>query len=641
MNYRMIITGLCLTVSGTLSAQSIYPGQHAGKMKKETIVPLQVKSFDLKDIRLLPGRFRENMMRDSAWMVSIDVNRLLHSFHTNAGVFAGREGGYMTVKKLGGWESLDCELRGHTAGHLLSAYGLMYAATGSEIFKLKGDSIVNGLAEVQEALGNGYLSAFPEELINRNLLGGSVWAPWYTQHKLFSGLIDQYLYAANQQALKVVKGMGDWAYRKLKPQSEETRRKMIRNEFGGINESFYNLYAITGDENYRWLAEYFYHNDVVDPLKAQNDDLGTKHTNTFIPKVIAEARNYELTQNETSRKLADFFWHTMIDHHTFAPGCSSQKEHFFDTAQFSNFLNGYTGETCCTYNMLKLSRHLFCWTGDTKVADYYERALYNHILGQQDPQSGMVSYFLPLLSGSHRVYSTKENSFWCCVGSGFENHAKYGEAIYYHNDKGIYVNLFIPSEVNWREKGLVLRQETAFPSEEKTSITVHAEQPVQTTVYLRYPSWSSKVAVLVNGMKVSVKQKPGSYLALTRQWKNGDCIEATYPMQVRIETTPDNPKRGALVYGPLVLAGERGVQGMQAPAPFSDPKLYNDYYTYDYQIPTDLKTILQVDVKHPERILQRAGTELKFTTTEGDVIRPLYDIHQQRYVVYWDLQEKK
>lgn len=641
MNYRMIITGLCLTVSGTLSAQSIYPGQHAGKMKKETIVPLQVKSFDLKDIRLLPSRFRENMMRDSAWMVSIDVNRLLHSFHTNAGVFAGREGGYMTVKKLGGWESLDCELRGHTAGHLLSAYGLMYAATGSEIFKLKGDSIVNGLAEVQEALGNGYLSAFPEELINRNLLGGSVWAPWYTQHKLFSGLIDQYLYTANQQALKVVKGMGDWAYRKLKPQSEETRRKMIRNEFGGINESFYNLYAITGDENYRWLAEYFYHNDVVDPLKAQNDDLGTKHTNTFIPKVIAEARNYELTQNETSRKLADFFWHTMIDHHTFAPGCSSQKEHFFDTAQFSNFLNGYTGETCCTYNMLKLSRHLFCWTGDTKVADYYERALYNHILGQQDPQSGMVSYFLPLLSGSHRVYSTKENSFWCCVGSGFENHAKYGEAIYYHNDKGIYVNLFIPSEVNWREKGLVLRQETAFPSEEKTSITVHAEQPVQTTVYLRYPSWSSKVVVLVNGMKVSVKQKPGSYLALTRQWKNGDCIEATYPMQVRIETTPDNPKRGALVYGPLVLAGERGVQGMQAPAPFSDPKLYNDYYTYDYQIPTDLKTILQVDVKHPERILQRAGTELKFTTTEGDVIRPLYDIHQQRYVVYWDLQEKK
>lgn len=639
MKHRTMIAAFCLLVSGILSAQSIYPGQHAGKMKKETIAPLQVESFDLKDVRLLPSRFRENMMRDSAWMVSININRLLHSFRTNAGVFAGREGGYMTVKKLGGWESLDCELRGHTAGHLLSAYGLMYAATGNEIFKLKGDSIVTGLAGVQTALGDGYLSAFPEELINRNLLGSGVWAPWYTLHKLFSGLIDQYLYADNQQALNIVKGMGDWAYRKLKPQTEETRRKMIRNEFGGINESFYNLYAITGEENYRWLAEYFYHNDVIDPLKAHNDDLGTKHTNTFIPKVIAEARNYELTQNETSRKLTDFFWHTLIDHHTFAPGCSSQKEHFFDTAHFSNYLNGYTGETCCTYNMLKLSRHLFCWTGDTKVADYYERALYNHILGQQDPESGMVCYFLPLLNGAHKVYSTKENSFWCCVGSGFENHAKYGEAIYYHNDKGIYVNLFIPSEVNWKEKGLELRQETAFPSEETTTLTINVKQPTQTTLYLRYPSWSGKAVVKVNGKKQSVNQKPDSYISLTRQWKDGDRIEVTYPMQLRIEFTPDDPNRGALLYGPVVLAGERGTENMQAPAPFSDPALYNDYYTYDYQVPADMKTILQVDRKRPERALHRVGKELKFTTLQGDVIRPLYDVHRQRYVVYWDLRE--
>lgn len=568
MNYKTIIFALCLGMAGTLAAQSIYPGQHAGKMKVETSAPVAIKGFDLKDIRLLPSRFRDNMLRDSAWMASIDVNRLLHSFRTNAGVWAGREGGYMTVKKLGGWESLDCELRGHTTGHLLSAYGLMYAATGSEIFKLKGDSIVTELGKVQDALGNGYLSAFPEELINRNIKGQSVWAPWYTLHKLFSGLIDQYLYADNMQALAVVTKMGDWAYNKLKPLSEETRRKMIRNEFGGINESFYNLYAVTGDERYKWLAEYFYHNDVIDPLKEQNDDLGTKHTNTFIPKVIAEARNYELTKNEESRKLSDFFWHTMINHHTFAPGCSSQKEHFFDPKQFSKFLNGYTGETCCTYNMLKLSRHLFCWTGDVKIADYYERALYNHILGQQDPETGMVCYFLPLLNGAHKVYSTKENSFWCCVGSGFESHAKYGEAIYYHNDGAIYVNLFIPSVVSWKEKGMTLRQETAFPSEETTVLTVGAEQPVRTTVCLRYPSWSGKASVFVNGKKVSVKQKPGSYIALTRLWKSGDRIEVTYPMQVSLETTPDNPRKAALLYGPIVLAGERGTEGMQAPGAF-------------------------------------------------------------------------
>lgn len=543
MKKKILVVAGLLAMSGALMAQSVYPGQHAGKLKRETVAPMKVKSFDLKDVRLLPSRFRENMMRDSMWMASIEVNRLLHSFRTNAGVFAGREGGYMAVKKLGGWESLDCELRGHTTGHLLSAYGLMYAATGSELFKQKGDSLVNGLAEVQTALGNGYLSAYPEELINRNIRGTSVWAPWYTLHKLFSGLIDQYLYSDNQKALEVVVRMADWAYHKLKPLDEATRQKMIRNEFGGVNESFYNLYAITGDERYRWLAQFFYHNEVIDPLKELRDDLGTKHTNTFIPKVIAEARNYELTEDENSRKLSDFFWHTMIDYHTFAPGCSSDKEHYFDPARFSKHVSGYTGETCCTYNMLKLSRHLFCWTADAAIADYYERALYNHILGQQDPQTGMVTYFLPLLSGSHKVYSTKENSFWCCVGSGFENHAKYGEAIYYHNDKGIYVNLFIPSVVNWQEKGLTLRQETDFPAEETTVLTIGTQSPVETTVYLRYPSWSKGVKVAVNGKKVAVKQKPGSYIAITRLWKDGDRITADYPMRLRVETTPDNPQR--------------------------------------------------------------------------------------------------
>lgn len=543
MKKKILVVAGLLAMSGALTAQSVYPGQHAGKLKRETVAPMKVKSFDLKDVRLLPSRFRENMMRDSVWMASIEVDRLLHSFRTNAGVFAGREGGYMTVKKLGGWEFLDCELRGHTTGHLLSAYGLMYAATGSEQFKQKGDSLVNGLAEVQTALGNGYLSAYPEELINRNIRGTSVWAPWYTLHKLFSGLIDQYLYSDNQKALEVVVRMADWAYHKLKPLDETTRQKMIRNEFGGVNESFYNLYAITGDERHRWLAQFFYHNEVIDPLKELRDDLGTKHTNTFIPKVIAEARNYELTEDENSRKLSDFFWHTMIDHHTFAPGCSSDKEHYFDPARFSKHVSGYTGETCCTYNMLKLSRHLFCWTADAAIADYYERALYNHILGQQDPQTGMVTYFLPLLSGSHKVYSTKENSFWCCVGSGFENHAKYGEAIYYHNDKGIYVNLFIPSVVNWREKGLTLRQETDFPAEETTVLTIRAQNPVETTVYLRYPSWSKGVKVFVNGKKIAVKQKPGSYIAITRLWKDGDRITADYPMCLRVETTPDNPQK--------------------------------------------------------------------------------------------------
>lgn len=638
MKQRKWFCSLLCACATMACAQSVYPGIYGDKFKEGVKVPLAAESFELQDVRLLPGRFRDNMMRDSVWMVSIGVDRLLHGFRTTAGVFAGREGGYATVKKLGGWESLDCELRGHTTGHLLSALSLMYAATGSEVFKLKGDSLVAGLAEVQAAFGNGYLSAYPEELINRNIRATSVWAPWYTLHKIFSGLIDQYLYAGNTQALEVVRKMGDWAYAKLKPLSEETRRKMIRNEFGGINESFYNLYALTGDERYKWLAGFFYHNEVIDPLKAQKDDLGTKHTNTFIPKVLAEARNYELTGDADSKALSEFFWHTMIDSHTFAPGCSSDKEHYFPTDKFTAHISGYTGETCCTYNMLKLSRHLFCWDASPEVADYYERALYNHILGQQDPASGMVSYFLPLQTGTHRVYSTPENSFWCCVGSGFENHAKYAEAIYYHDRDGIFVNLFIPSEVKWREKGLVLRQDTRFPEEGKVTFTVGLDEPKRLTVRLRYPSWSSEVSVKVNGKKVKVRQKPGSYILLSRRWKDGDRIEADYAMGLRLERTPDGTGRGALLYGPVVLAGELGTEGMQAPAPYSDPAKYNDYYSYDYHIPEGLPCALRWDEKHPGNVLQRKGKALTFVTPDGVEVKPLYDVHRQRYVVYWDLR---
>ncbi len=626
---------------GSMSfAQSVYPGQYEEKFNVKTCVPMAAECFDLQDVRLLPSRFRENMERDSAWMVSIATDRLLHSFRTTAGVYAGREGGYMTVKKLGGWESLDCELRGHTTGHLLSAYALMYAATGSEVFRLKGDSLVNGLAEVQQVHGNGYLSAFPEELINRNIRATSVWAPWYTLHKIFSGLIDQYVYADNRQAFEVAKKMGDWAYAKLKPLSEETRRKMIRNEFGGINESFYNLYALTGDERYRWLARFFYHNEVIDPLKEGRDELGTKHTNTFIPKVLAEARRYELEGNTESKSLSMFFWDTMLRRHTFAPGCSSDKEHYFNPAQFSKHISGYTGETCCTYNMLKLSRHLFCWDASPQVADYYERALYNHILGQQDTRTGMVAYFLPLLSGAHKVYSTPENSFWCCVGSGFESHAKYAESIYYHNGEGLFVNLFIPSVLDWKEKGMTVRQETCFPASETTVLTLSMAEPVRTTFRLRYPSWSKDVQVRVNGKRVKVRQQPGSYIAIEREWKDGDRIEATYPMHLTLESAPDNPHRAALLYGPVVLAGALGTEGMLPPAPDSDPLKYNDYYTYDYHIPEGLPTGLIWDAGHPENCVQRISEDgLRFRTADGVTVLPLYDVHRQRYVVYWDIKE--
>lgn len=453
-NVKKIITYIPITLlSVTLSAQSVYPGIASEMQKVEGKAQMAALSFNMTDVRLLPSRFLDNMKRDSAWIVSLPAKSIAHSFQNNAGVFSDREGGYMTVRKLGGWESLDCDLRGHTAGHLLSACAYMYASTGSRVFKLKADSIVSILATVQQTLGSGYVSAFPEELINRNLRGESVWAPWYTLHKVLSGLIDQYVYCGNSQAKDVAVRFANWAYAKLKPIDENTRRRMLRNEFGGINEAFYNLYSLTGNEHCLWLARFFYHNEVIDPVKRHDSDFGTKHTNTFIPKIIAEARNYELTGDTESRDAALFFWRQMTDIHAFATGELSDKEHFFNPQRQSEHLTGYTGETCCTYNLLKLSRHIFCWTASPSVADFYERALYNHILGQQDPQTGMVCYFLPLLSGAYKVYSTPWNSFWCCVGSGFESHAKYAEAIYCHNATGVFVNLYIPSVFDVERQG--------------------------------------------------------------------------------------------------------------------------------------------------------------------------------------------
>lgn len=257
MNIFRQIT-LVLAIAGvglSTSAQSHYPGQHEEKLAIKETAPIQAHAFEVSDIKLMPSRFTENMERESQWIMSLGVDRLLHSFRTNVGVYAGREGGYDAVDKLSGWESLDCELRGHTTGHILSGLALLYASTGDEQYKLKADSLVSGLAVVQEALGEeGYLSAYPENLINRNIAGTSVWAPWYTLRKLYSGLIDQYLYSDNQQALEIVKKMGDWAYNKLYKVTPEERKRMIRNEFGGVNDSFYTLYQITGNNNYKWLV---------------------------------------------------------------------------------------------------------------------------------------------------------------------------------------------------------------------------------------------------------------------------------------------------------------------------------------------------------------------------------------------------
>lgn len=617
-----IVAGLLLMGSFkafSQNADALAIGNHA-----------QCQPFLMNQVHLLPSRFQENMKRDSAWMMSIPVNSLLQSFRNTSGAFSSREGGYMTVKKLGGWESLDCDLRGHITGHLLSAYATLYAQTGSMAVKAKADSIVNGLADVQQAYSRGgYLSAFAEGLVDRNIQGKSVWAPFYTLHKIVQGLIDQYQMTGNVKALEMAKGMGDWAYNKLKPLSEETRKKMIRNEFGGFNEAMYELYDLTKDERYLWVARYFYHNEKIDPLKAGNPDLGTNHANTFIPKLLGEARNFELFGAEDSRKAAVLLFWTLVNDHAFVTGELSDKEHLFKPTEQSKHLTGYDGENCCTYNLLKLADHLFSWNPSSKIADYYERALYNHILGQQDPESSMVCYFTPLQTGAYRLYSTRDSSFWCCVGSGFESHVKYASSIYFHSETSsvkssgekpsLYVNLFIPSQVDW--EGTKLVQQTNFPLPSTTTITVEGKSKTF-SLRLRYPYWATKMDIKVNGKKVKAVKGADGYVAISRQWKAGDKVEVQLGMQLREEATKDDASKVALVYGPIVMAGKLD----KVEHPFSDPTKYNDYYTFDFKIPSSVVEKAKYDgLKSIKGFKTKAGVELI----------PFYDAHHCRYAVYW------
>lgn len=571
----------------------------------------RVFPFPLSQVTLSDGsKWRNNQQLDSSWIASLTTKRLLHNFRTTAGVFSAYEGGYsgrQKVEKLGGWESMDCDLRGHAVGHLLSAYALMANALpsvkGREEMRIKGDSIVQGLRACQQMIGTGYVSAFPEGLINRNIAGQSVWAPWYTLHKLLAGLLMQYSLCGNDTALIICRDFADWAYRKLSVINRNQRILMLRNEFGGIGESFYDLFLITKNKKHLWLSNFFYHNEIIDPLYEGNFDMKTMHCNTLLPKVIAEVK-----KSSNGLKMGTKFWHSLVENHVFAPGCLSDKEHFFPPEKMSKHLTGNTGETCCTYNLLRLTRELYGYNPyDVAYFDYYERALYNHILGQQDPETGMVHYFLPTMTGAYKLYSTYDQSFWCCVGSSFESHAKYGESIYWHtqNMDTVFVNLFIPSQL--QAKGIRLKLNTDFPLSDQVCITIHTDHPL--VLMLRHPSWTGKSGYM------SYKIKKGE-----------SRIAMTLPMNLHTERIKGDKMRLALFYGPILLAGQLGTENMNC---WSNPHKHNDYYGYDYQVPASITNVgLRVNK------LKRVGF-LEWETDDHIKIKPLYDTHRQRYVIYW------
>ena len=514
-------------------------------------VALQAQPFPLSSVRLLDGPFKHAQDLDKQYLQSLDVDRLLHSFRVNAGLPSN-------AKPYGGWEEPKCEVRGHFVGHYLSASALMFASTGDQRLKHKAEAVVAGLAACQAKFPSGYLSAYPEEFIDRVEKQQQVWAPYYTLHKIFAGLLDMYVLCGDQQALEVAKKFGDWVIARNSRLSDPQMQAMLGNEHGGMNECLANLYALTGEEKYLAISKRFNHQAVIVPAMQRQDKLTGLHANTQFPKFIGVSRQYELTRDESLRTAATFFWNTVVHERSYVIGGNSDGEMFTPKEKLSTAFGPSTTETCNTYNMLKLTRHLFCWDPRVEYADYYERALYNHILASQNPQDGMTCYYVPLRTGSHKTYCTQDDSFWCCTGTGVENHAKYGDSIYFHaGAASLFVNLFIASELDWRERGVKVRQETQFPTTDKTKLTFACEKPADFDLKLRWPSWATKgFEVVVNGRPQKATSGPGSWVSVKRTWKTGDTVGVKMPFSVRIEGFADNSDRFAFLNGPIVLCAQ-------------------------------------------------------------------------------------
>jgi DUF1680 family protein len=595
-------------------------------------------AFDLADVRLLEGPFRLAQERDARYLLQLEPDRLLHNFRVNAGLKpkAPVYGGWESVEP---WVAISCH--GHTLGHYLSACALMFAATDNQSFKQRTDYIVAELRDCQDAGKGGLVCAFPDgdaplhDILNATRFVG---VPWYTMHKIFAGLRDTYLYTDNRTALDVLVKLSDWAIAHTRNLSEQQFQRMLDTEHGGMNEVLADVYALTREQRFLTLAQRFCHRALLDPLAQWRDTLDGLHSNTQIPKVIGFNRLYELTGQADYHTASAFFWRTVVANRTFATGGNADGEHFFLPSEFLKHLSSAkTMETCCTHNMLRLTRMLFALDPLASYADYYERALYNSILASQDPDSGMMTYFQPTRPGYLKLYCTPTDSFWCCTGTGMENHAKYGDSIYFHEANNLYVNLFIPSTLNWKEKGLKITQTTCFPEQDRTRLQVTSSKPLKLALNVRHPSWCQVATITVNGHKRAVSSQPGKYVVVNRVWHTGDIVEVHLPMALRTEPLPGNPDVVAILYGPIVLAGRLGHKGLTAQADIIvNERTYGDILNDAVEVPVLVGDAQEI----VSRIKPSTGSPLAFHTTgighPHDVsLIPYYRVAHERYNLYW------
>lgn len=637
---RIVYGGTALAAAGTagksieqrLEAASRYiapdtQGKHALPM-------LAAFPFALKEVKILDPELLRMREQTLQYMLALDSDRLLHNFRVNANLPSSAEPLYNRESPTNGW-------RGHYVGHFLSASGQMYASTNDARIKAKADAIVAELAKCQKQLGDkGYLSAFPESNFDDLEQGRPAAVLWYALHKIMAGLLDMNDHCHNAQALQVLEGMAAWTDWRTGRLPEEQMQRTLQTEFGGMNEVLANLSAVTGNPRYLVVAKRFDHHGVMDPAAQGRDTLTGLHANTQVPKFIGAAREFELTADPYYRNAAENFWQEVVLHRSYVTGGNSVGERFRTPPDvLSPVLTDQTQETCNTYNMLKLTSHLFSWQAEPQYADYFERAFVNHILATPNPAQGSPLYYLGMQSGQWKVHFVPFEGFFCCCGTGLENFSKLGEGFYFHNANALWVNLFFASEVQWKEKGVVVRQETRFPEEPGSRLIVQTKSPAQLALNIRIPYWTESATISINGKPFRPNEKlaPSSYARIKRTWKNGDTVEVKLPMRLHSQPTPDDPQMAAILYGPVVLAGELGTQGLDPRHIYSEDKILHEGF------PAIPVPELVGDPKALDKWIQPAGAKdkpLTFRTVnagapEDVTLSPFYRLFDQRYCVYW------
>jgi uncharacterized protein len=596
---------------------------------------LPARPLPLSDVRLTGGPLKHAQDLDAKYLLELEPDRMLAYYRERAGLKPKAE-------PYGGWDGGGRNLTGHIGGHYLSAVSLMWAATGDERFKQRAETMVRELKEVQDEHGDGYLCAFEggrecfRGLSEGDIRSGGfdlngLWVPWYTLHKTMAGLRDAYRHTGNGTALEVEVKIAEWAAGILSDLTEVQVQKMLETEFGGMNEVLADLYADTGDDRWLELSYRFEHRAIVDPLKRHQDILPGKHGNTQVPKLVGSAARFAHGGDAADIIAASYFWDRVVGHHSFATGGHGKDEYFGEPDQHNDRIDGRTAESCNVYNMLKLTRRLFSFHPDAHYVEFHERALFNHVLASIDPDDGRTCYMVPVGRGVRHEYSDMQRSFTCCVGTGMESHALHGHGIYYESGDRLWINLYAPSVATWESAGATITMETDFPEGESAKLTVKLEKPKRFTISLRRPAWAGEgFTVSVNGAPLEELPAPGMYVEIERLWKSGDAVELKLPKELRLEPLPDNPRRAAIMWGPLVLAGDLG--------PEEQRNRERDELTGLWKVPV----LVAAERPVAEWLKPIAGRPGCFRSDgvgrDHDAeFMAFYRLHCRTYAVYWDL----